>query len=86
MKNLIVTPDEIKKTEYSGSYRFIDYDKAKQALITHISELIGKDYNLYEKERNENNCDWRVQREEGANEEKHRLRKLLEDELTTNKI
>jgi len=42
-----------------------------------MGKIIGKDENLYEKERKQENWDWRVQREEGGNELRHSQRAKL---------
>lgn len=53
--------------------------KSHTSLIEKVGEVIGEDENLYEKERNEGLSDWRVERENGANELRGLQRKKLDD-------
>jgi len=51
--------------------------KGERSMGEKIREIIGENENLYEKERKSGEWDWRVQREEGGNEVRNKIRKEL---------
>lgn len=62
-----------------------EFQKAKdcsnKALVKEIISKLPERQNLYQKEREDGNWDWRVQREEGRNEALTEFKQLLEDYL-----
>lgn len=52
-----------------------------QAVKARDEEVLGEEENLYEKERKAGKWDWRVEREEGGNERRHKIKQKMKETL-----